>query len=97
VTISVGNGVGVSVGGNQTMVGVRVTAGVEVSVECMGIGVAVEVTVHAHKKILTTLSNNKFFILSIKIDALVVKTVYLSKKRNTMNNRKGVVKLVCSF
>jgi hypothetical protein len=69
VTTGVGNGVGVSVGGNQTIVGVMVAARGGISVASMGIGVIVGVTVHAHNKKPTMLSNNTIFILIIKIDA----------------------------
>jgi hypothetical protein len=68
VITGVGNGVGVAVGGNHTIVGVMVAACVGVFNGSMDDGVVVGVTIHAHKKKSTIINTKIFFILIININ-----------------------------
>jgi hypothetical protein len=63
VITGVGNGVGVSVGGNHTTVGVLVNVGVEVFETSVKLGVGEGIDAHAPVKKQMIKINKKFFIL----------------------------------
>jgi hypothetical protein len=82
VIAGVGNGVGVSVGGNHTIVGVKVAAFVGVFDGSMDDGVIVGVTIHAHKNKSTIIITKIFFILIIKINTWIKYNLFLSTEKN---------------
>ena len=86
VMIRVGNAVGVSVGGNHTIVGVTVIAGIGVSMGCIGVGTVVGDSVHADNKYPILINDKNLFILFNK------KTHWVKRFCKTLTNKKRIIR-----